>query len=152
MTAFDVADRCFSNASNFTVRRDVLSASGAVREISRSVGRMFAAISDQEDEPAVRSLRRRLATLRMTVNGALLPLSTPVLQLRAQIAAIVVASDAFGSDLVALSSRLTSACDIDQDEVPPKASVLRDLLADARGRVGIVSSPLKMRMPQIAQR
>lgn len=139
MTCFDAADRLFTNATAFAVQREQLAAPGAIREIARTVGRMFAAVTGQPDEPTLRALRRSLATIRHTTNGALLPLASPVFSLPDQVGQISRLSDAYGNDLVALAERLAAAIQAALDiATTPKQEAFESMMTSIRGRVGVV--------------
>jgi hypothetical protein len=139
MTCFEAADRLFTNATTFSVHREQLAAPGALREISRTVGRMFGAVAGQEDEATLRILRRSLATLRFTINGALMPLASPVLSLREQSDRIGKLAEAYGHDLVALAERLRSAVEGAMEiDSPPKRTTLEEMFRSTRGRIGVV--------------
>jgi hypothetical protein len=139
MTCFEAADRLFTNATTFSVHREQLAAPTALREISRTVGRMFGEVASQEDESTLRMLRRSLATLRFTINGALVPLASPVLGLRDQSDRIGQLADAYGRDLVALAERLRLAVEGAMEIDPSlKRKALEEMFKSTRGRIGVV--------------
>lgn len=139
MNAFESADRLFANASRFTVRREILTAPPALREVSRIVSQMFGALADQEDHRTLRLLRRQLATLRLTTTGALVSPSEPTLQLTSQASRIATGCSMFASDLIALAEKLHRVTEAALGiRETPKEQALRRLLTGFSGRVGIV--------------